>query len=89
LPSKTSENKLELLLREINEEIMSTESRLQGMASRLGLRSWKELGSFFRSSLGGTPEADMLWPEYLYPRERLKELRRRKEEILRNLGNVR
>jgi len=89
LPSRTPRGRTELLLREITEEIISTESRLQRMASKLGLGSWKELESFFRSSPSNASEADVLWPEYLYLRERLKEFRRRREEILRNLGNVR
>lgn len=79
---------LELLLRKIDREIMLAESRLQKMARRLGLRSWKELEGFFRSSLGSTPEVDMLWPEYLYLRDQLKELRKRREEVLRSLGRA-
>ncbi len=80
---------LELLLRRIDREIVVVESRLQRIARRFGLSGWRELEELFRSGGISTPEVDLLWPEYLYLRERLEELRRRRREVLEGLGRVR
>jgi len=46
------------------------------MARKLGLDSWEKLEKLFTSSNINNPEIDMMWPEYLYLRERLKELKK-------------
>ena len=66
---------LELLLRKISKEMVIVESRLHRMARKLGLDSWEELEKLFTSSNINNPEIDMMWPEYLYLRDRLKELK--------------
>ena len=73
---------LEIMLRKVNREMASVEARLQKMAARLGARNWKELERIFMKENIDNPEVDMIWPEYLYLRERLEELKKRKREIL-------
>ena len=79
---------LELLLRKITREMAMVESRLQRIARRLGLSSWRELDDLFASSNIDNPEIDTLWPEYLYLRERLEKLKKRRKEVLERLGSV-
>lgn len=79
---------LELLLQRIDREIAVVETRLQRMAHRLGLSSWRELESLLASGALDTPEADMMWPEYQYLRDRLEALKKRRREVLAQLGRV-
>ena len=73
---------LEVMLRRINREIAVIEARLQRMAVRLGVSSWRELEELFTGKGLDNPEVDMLWPEYLYLRKRLEELEKRRKDIL-------
>ncbi len=77
---------LEIMLRKVNRDIAVTEARLQRMAIRLGASDWRELEKVFAGRNVDNPEVDMLWPEYLYLRERLEELRKRKKDILAMLA---
>lgn len=79
---------MELVLRRIDREIVAVEVRLQGIARRFGVRDWRELEKLFTARGVGTPELDMLWPEYLYLRERLENLRRRRREVLESLERL-
>ena len=69
------------MLREINEEISLVESRLHSMAVRLGTTNWRGLGKLFTSKGLDNPEVEMLWPEYLYLKRRLEELKEHKKQI--------
>ncbi len=71
---------LEALLNEINREAAAIEARLQGIASKLGLNTWRDIEKLLTSEGMDNPELDMLWPEYLYLRGRLEELERRKRD---------
>ena len=73
---------LEVMLRKVNREIAVIEARLQRMAARLGVSSWRELEELFTGKGLDNPEVDMLWPEYLYLRKRLEELEKRRKDIL-------
>jgi hypothetical protein len=73
---------LEIMLRRINQEIALVEARLQRIATRLGAKSWRELEKLFSEKDIDSPEADMLWPEYLYLKKRLEDLMKRKKRVL-------
>ncbi len=82
------EEGLELLLRRIDREIVRVEARLQLLARRLGVESWREALERLRAQGLDNPEADMLWPELLYLVDRLEELKKHRQEVLRELGRV-
>jgi len=73
---------LEALLRRINREAAVVEARLQRIATRLGVRDWRELEKLLTSRGFDNPEVDLLWPEYIYLKKRLRELDERKKRIL-------
>ena len=73
---------LEVMLRRIDREAAVVEARLQRMAARLGVGDWKELEKLLTSRGIDNPEVDLLWPEYLYLKRRLRELEERKKRIL-------
>ena len=73
---------LEMMLRKINREITVVEARLQRIATRLGVGSWRELEKLFAGKDIDNPEMDMLWPEYVYLKKRLEELEKRKKHVL-------
>ncbi len=76
---------LETMLRKIDREIVVVETRLRRIALRFGLSDWKELEGLFKAKGVDNSVLDMLWPEYLYLRKRLEELRKRRSGILSNL----
>jgi len=73
---------LEVMLRRINRETAMVEARLQRVAARLGVGNWRELEKLLTSRGIDNPEVDLLWPEYLYLKRRLRELEERKKRIL-------
>ncbi len=73
---------LEVMLRRINREAAMAEARLQRIATRLGVGNWRELEKLFTSRGIDNPEVDLLWPEYLYLKRRLRELEEKKKRIL-------
>ncbi len=73
---------LEVMLRRINREAVVVEARLQRIAARLGVGDWRELEKLLTSRGIDNPEIDLLWPEYLYLKRRLRELEERKKRIL-------
>jgi len=73
---------LETLLRKINRETAVVEARLQKIAVRLGVENWRELEKLLTSKGVDNPEIDLLWPEYLYLKTRLKKLEEKKKRIL-------
>ncbi len=73
---------LEVMLRRINREAAVVEARLQRIAARLGIEDWRELEKLLTSRGIDNPEIDLLWPEYLYLKRRLRELEERKKRIL-------
>ena len=73
---------LEVMLRRINRETAMVEARLQRVAVRLGVGNWRELEKLLTSRGIDNPEVDLLWPEYLYLKRRLRELEERKKRIL-------
>ncbi len=73
---------LEVMLRRINREAAVVEARLQRIAARLGVEDWRELEKLLTSRGIDNPEIDLLWPEYLYLKRRLRELEERKKRIL-------
>ena len=77
---------LELVLRKIDREITSVEVRLQRMAVRLGVNNWRELEKVFSERGIDNPEMDLLWPEYLYLRNRLEKLEKRRKNVLNVLA---
>jgi len=68
-------------LGKINKEIGIVEARLHSMAVRLGTSNWRELEKLLTSKGLDNPEVDMLWPEYLYLKRRLEELKERKKQV--------
>jgi len=70
------------MLKRINREAAVVEARLQRIAIRLGVESWRNLEKLFTSRDIDNPEVDLLWPEYLYLKRRLRELEERKKRIL-------
>ncbi len=79
---------LEVILREIDREIVALEVRLRRIALRFGVSDWRELEELFKAKGIDSPELDMLWPEYLYLRKRLEELKKRRSEVLSSLGRL-
>ena len=73
---------LEVMLRKVNREAAVVEARLQKIAVRLGVGNWRELEKLLTSRGIDNPEVDLLWPEYLYLKRRLRELEERKKRIL-------
>ncbi|MEB3758096.1 MAG: hypothetical protein GSR76_04505 [Desulfurococcales archaeon] len=73
---------LEVMLRRINKEAAVVEARLQRIAASLGVGDWRELEKLLTSRGIDNPEMDLLWPEYLYLKRRLRELEERKKRIL-------
>ncbi len=73
---------LEVMLRKINREIALVEARLQRIAVRLGASNWEELEKLFTETGIDNPEVDLLWPEYVYLKKRLRELEGRKKRVL-------
>ena len=73
---------LEVMLRRINREAAVVEARLQRIATSLGVGDWRELEKLLTSRGIDNPEMDLLWPEYLYLKKRLRELEERKKRIL-------
>ena len=73
---------LEVMLRRINREAAVVEARLQRIAARLGVGDWRELEELLTGRGIDNPEVDLLWPEYLYLKRRLRELEERKKRIL-------
>ncbi len=69
-------------MRKIDREITSVEIRLQRMAVRFGVNNWRELEKVFSERGIDNPEMDLLWPEYLYLRNRLEKLEKRKKDVL-------
>jgi len=72
---------LEVMLRRINREAAVVEARLQRIAARLSVGNWRELEKLFTSRGIDSPEVDLLWPEYLYLKRRLRELEGRKKRV--------
>ncbi len=73
---------LDVMLRRINREAAVVEARLQRIAARLGVEDWRELEKLLTGRGIDNPEIDLLWPEYLYLKRRLRELEERKKRIL-------
>ncbi|MEB3778842.1 MAG: hypothetical protein GSR85_01220 [Desulfurococcales archaeon] len=73
---------LEVMLRRINREAAVVKARLQRIAARLGVGNWRELEKLLTSRGIDNLEIDLLWPEYLYLKRRLRELEERKKRIL-------
>jgi len=73
---------LEVMLRKVNREAAVVEARLQKIAVRLGVGNWRGLEKLLTSRGIDNPEVDLLWPEYLYLKRRLRELEERKKRIL-------
>ena len=73
---------LEVMLRKINREIALVEARLQRIAVRLSASNWEELEKLFTETSIDNPEVDLLWPEYIYLKKRLRELEGRKKRVL-------
>ena len=73
---------LEVMLRKINREIALVEARLQRIAVRLSASNWEELEKLFTETGIDNPEVDLLWPEYIYLKRRLRELEEQKKRIL-------
>ncbi len=79
---------LELLLRKVDREIVRVEARLNRIARRFGLREWRELEELVKSKGIDNLEMDLVWPEYVYLRDRLEVLRKRRQRILKELGRA-
>ena len=79
---------LEVMLRKIDREIVAVEMRLQRIALRFGVSDWRELERLLKAKGIDSPELDTLWPEYLYLRKRLEELKKRRSEVLSSLGRL-
>ena len=73
---------LEVMLGKINREIALVEARLQRIAVRLCASNWEELEKLFTETGIDNPEVDLLWPEYIYLKKRLRELEGRKKRVL-------
>lgn len=80
---------LELMLEKVNEEMASVEIEIKRMAKKFGLKGQEELEQLLNEEGLDNPEIDLLYPEYLYLKEKLEALRRRKEELLKLLGGDR
>jgi hypothetical protein len=78
---------LEKLLESVDIEIAHMELRLKSLAEKFGLKSLEDLERMFREG-PDNPEVDLAWPEYQYLKGRLMELRRGREEILKQLKQV-
>jgi len=71
---------LEVMLKKINREAAVVETRLQRIAVKLSAEDWKDLDKLFTSKGVDNPEMDLLWPEYLYLKRRLRELEEKKKK---------
>jgi len=80
---------LELMLEKVNEEMALVEVELKRMAKKFGLRDWEELDQLFNEEGLDNPEIDLLYPEYIYLKDKLEGLKKRKEELLKLLGGDR
>jgi hypothetical protein len=76
---------LEELVKSIDVELAKVETRLEDMAEKFGLGSWKELEDFFKEGKD-LPEVDLAWAEYLYLKNRRENLLKEREEVLRLLS---
>jgi hypothetical protein len=61
--------------------VAKVETRLEDMAVKFGLSSWKELEDFFKEGKD-LPEVDLAWAEYLYLKNRRENLLKEREEVL-------
>ena len=77
---------LGLMLERVNEEIAIVEVKLKAIADKLGLKSLEELDQLFSTEGLDNPEIDLLYPEYLYLKDKLESLKERKEELLNLLS---
>jgi len=87
--SELVQEALALMLEKVNEEMAITEIKLKSIAERFGLKDWRELERIFHEEGLDNPEIDLLYPEYLYLKDKLESLKRRKEELLRALSEGR
>ena len=77
---------LEELLERLSSEIAEVEARLEAMARRFGVETWRELEDLFEAQGLDSPALDQAWPEYVYLRDRLEKLREEKRRVLELVG---
>jgi len=73
-------------MKKVNEELVEVEARLLRLAKRLGVKSIEKLESLFKEKGIDNPEINLTWSEYVYLRDRRKELHRIRENILKKLS---
>ncbi len=66
---------LEKLLESVDLELARVELELRMLCERLGLKSLDDLEKAFREG-HENPEVDLVWPKYLYLKDKLERLRR-------------